>query len=257
MKKLFTFLALYVLMVVGAYAQWTKPAAPASVPLQTGETLYLYNPDADGFFLGANDWNTRASVSGTKGYKVWIEKYELDDISYYLADSVETKGQVMYTFIDGVESIWVDRNKADDVQKLFTFEPQEGGTYRIGLSPENKSFNPETYPGAYLGVIPEKNDNRIYLCDTSTYYPPYYDTELWQNEWYFVAPAEYHSYVDKKVVYEAAVALKAAIDKALAENAGIDIAAVQAVYDNTASTAEQLNKAAEDLVWLVVEFQTA
>lgn len=257
MKKLFTFLALSVLMVVGAYAQWTKPAAPASVPLQTGETLYLYNPDADGFFLGANDWNTRASVSGTKGYKVWIEKYELDDISYYLADSVETKGQVMYTFIDGVESIWVDRNKADDVQKLFTFEPQEGGTYRIGLSPENKSFNPETYPGAYLGVIPEKNDNRIYLCDTSTYYPPYYDPELWQNEWYFVAPAEYQSYVDKKVVYEAAVALKAAIDKALAENAGIDIAAVQAVYDNTASTAEQLNKAAEDLVWLVVEFQTA
>ena len=75
MKKLFTFLALSVLMVVGAYAQWTKPAAPASVPLQTGETLYLYNPDADGFFLGANDWNTRASVSGTKGYKVCIEKY--------------------------------------------------------------------------------------------------------------------------------------------------------------------------------------
>ena len=257
MKKLFTFLALSVLMVVGAYAQWTKPAAPASVPLQTGETLYLYNPDADGFFLGANDWNTRASVIGTKGYKVWIEKYELDDISYYLADSVETKGQVMYTFIDGVESIWVDRNKTDEVDKLFTFDAQPDGTYRIGLSPENKSFTPENYPAAYLGVIPEKNDNRIYLCDTSTYYPPYYDPELWQNTWYFVAPSEYEAYVDKKITYDAAVVLKAAIDKALAENEGIDIAAVQAVYDNTGSTAEQLTKAAEDLVWLVVDFQTA
>lgn len=257
MKKLFTFLALSVLMVVGAYAQWTKPAAPASVPLQTGETLYLYNPDADGFFLGANDWNTRASVSGTKGYKVRIEKYELDDISYYLADSVETKGQVMYTFIDGVESIWVDRNKADEVQKLFTFEAQDDGTYRIGLSPENRSFNPGTYPGAYLGLIPEKNDTRIYLCDTSTYYPPFYDPELWQTKWNFVTPSEYEAYVGKKQAYEAAVALKANIDKALAENEGIDVSSIQAVYDNTASTVEQLNKAAEDLVWLVVEFQTA
>ena len=257
MKKLFTFLALSVLVVMGAHAQWTKPAAPASVPLQTGETLYLYNPDADAFFLGANDWNTRASVSATKGYKVWIEKYELDDISYYLADSVETKSQVMYTFIEGVEGIWVDRNKADDVQKLFTFEPQEGGTYRIGLSPENRSFNPEGYPGAYLGLIPEKNDTRIYLCDTASYYPPYYDPELWQTRWAFVTPAEYESYIAKKITYEAAVALKAAIDKALAENQGIDISAVQAVYDNPASTTEQLRKAADDLVWIVVEWQTA
>lgn len=257
MKKLFTFLALSVLMVVGAYAQWTKPAAPASVPLQIGETLYLYNPAADAFFLGANEWNTRASVSTTKGYKVWIEKYELDDISYYLTSDVETKGQVMCTFIDGVESIWVDRNKADDVQKLFTFEAQDDGTYRIGLSPENRSFNPETYPGAYLGLIPEKNDTRIYLCDTSSYYPPFYDPELWQTKWNFVAPSEYEAYVGKKQAYEAAVALKANIDKALAENEGIDISSIQAVYDNTASTVEQLNKAAEDLVWLVVEFQTA
>ena len=257
MKRNFTFLALSLLMSMGLYAQWTKPAAPKTVPLQTDETLYLYNPKADAFFLGANDWGTRASVNPTKGYKVWIEKYDLDDVSYYLADSVETKSTVMYTFLDGVESIWVDRNKADDVEKLFTFEEQPDGTYRIGLSPANRSFNPEKYPGAYLGVIPEKNDTRIYLCDTSTYFAPYYDPEQWQNTWSFVSPKEYADYVEKKVVYNAAVVLKAAIDKALAENDGIDISAIQAVYNNTSSTAEQLNKATEDLVWLVVEFQTA
>lgn len=253
MKRNFILFALFVLMSMGVSAQWTKPVAPASVPMQTNEAFYLYNPAADAFFLGANDWNTRASVSPTKGYKVWIEKYELDDISYYLTSDVETKGQVMYTFIDGVESIWVDRNKTDDVQKLFTFEAQDDGTYRIGLSPENRSFNPETYPGAYLGLIPEKNDTRIYLCDTSSYYPPFYDPELWQTKWNFVTPSEYETYMTKKQAYEAAVALKANIDKALAENEGIDISSVQAVYDNTTSTAEQLNKAAEDLVWMVVE----
>lgn len=257
MKQRFSLVAVAVLMCVGAFAQWTKPAAPASVPLKANEALYLYNPDADAFFLGANDWSTRASVNGTKGYKVWIEKYELDDISYYLADSVENKGKVMYTFIDGVESIWVDREKDATEDKLFTFVDQGDGTYRIGMSPANRSFTAANYPGAYLGVIPEKNDTRVYLCDTSSYFPPYYNPELWQNRWSFVSPEEYQVYVDKKIVYEAAVALKAAIDKALAENEGIDVASVQAVYDNVSSTAEQLNAAAEVLVQLVIEFQTA
>ena len=257
MKRRISLVVMAVLMCVGVYAQWTKPAAPNSVPMQTNEALYLYNPDADAFFLGANDWSTRASVSGTKGYKVWIEKYELDDISYYLADSVETKGKIMYTFLDGVESIWVDREKTDDVEKLFTFEAQSDGTYRIGLSPENRTFNPERYPGAYLGLIPEKKDSRIYLCDTTTYFAPFYEPELWQNKWHFVTPAEYQAYVDKKIVYEAAVALKAAIDKAVAENAGINVSSVQAVYDNGNSTVEQLNAAAEALVQLVIDFQTA
>ena len=245
------------LMCTSIFAQWTKPAAPAQVPMQTDEELYLYNPEADAFYLGANDWNTRASVNGTKGYKVCIEKYDFDDLSYYLSSFVETKNAMLYTFIDGVESIWVDRELASTEEKLFTFEKQSDGTYYIGLSPENVNFNSEKYPGAYLGLIPEKNDSRIYLCDTSSYFPPYYDPELWQNKWYFVAPAEYQSYVEKKIIYEAAVALKEDIDKALAENAGIDIASVQAVYDNTSSTAEQLNAAAEALVQLVIEFQTA
>ena len=257
MKRNLTLLAVSLLMSMGLHAQWTKPAAPATVQLQTDETLYLYNPKADAFFLGANDWGTRASVNPTKGYKVWIEKYELDDISYYLADSVENKSAIMYTFLDGVESIWVDRNKGDDVDKLFTFEKQDDGTYRIGLSPANKSFNPEKYAGAYLGVIPEKNDTRIYLCDSSTYFAPNYNPELWQNTWSFVTPEEYAAYVEKKIVYQASEKLKAAIDKALAENEGIDISTIQAVYNNTSSTAEQLGKATDDLVWLVVEFQTA
>ena len=40
---------------LGISAQWSKPTPPASVPMKTDEALYLYNPEADGFFLGAND----------------------------------------------------------------------------------------------------------------------------------------------------------------------------------------------------------
>ena len=88
-------------------AQWTKPAAPASMPLTVGEECYLYNIGADAFFLGANDWSTRGSVSKTRGYKVYIEKYESETVawdgeSYYLTSYIEDgspKGQVLCTFI--------------------------------------------------------------------------------------------------------------------------------------------------------------
>ena len=257
MKQKFSLVAMAMLICTSMFAQWTKPTAPASVPMQPDSELYLYNPAADGFYLGANDWNTRASIDGTKGYKVFIEKYELDDISYYLSSFVESKDKKMYTFLDGVESIWVDREKDTNDDKLFTFEKQNDGTYYIGLSPANRTFTPDNYPNAYLGIIPEKEDTRVYLCDTSSYFPPYYDPELWQNKWYFVAPDEYQSYVGQKIIYLAAVSLKAAIDKALAENQGIDIASVQAVYNNSSSTAEQLNEAAALLTEIVIEFQTA
>ena len=237
MKKLLTFLALSVLVAVGAYAQWTKPAAPASVPLQTGETLYLYNSDADAFFLGANDWETRASVSPTKGYQVCIEKYDLDDISYYLSSVVENKeNKVLYTFIDGLDNIWVDQTKESEHDKLYTFEDQGDGTYRIGMSPANRVYIPATYPGAYLGVIPEMADTRLYFCDSMKYNLPTFHPENYQTTWYFVAPENYQTYVTAKANYLAAVALKSAIDKALAENEGIDIAAIEAVYNNCSRT---------------------
>ena len=61
MKKLFgLFMAMGV--CTSLMAQWTKPAAPASMPLTVGEECYLYNIGADAFFLGANDWSPRGSV---------------------------------------------------------------------------------------------------------------------------------------------------------------------------------------------------
>jgi hypothetical protein len=54
MKQRLSFVAVAVLMCVGVFAQWSKPAAPASVPLKANEALYLYNPDADAFFPEVN-----------------------------------------------------------------------------------------------------------------------------------------------------------------------------------------------------------
>lgn len=61
------------LVTTSMWAQWTKPAPPAVQEMKVGEECYLYNKMADGFLLGANDWNTRASISQTLGHKVYIE----------------------------------------------------------------------------------------------------------------------------------------------------------------------------------------
>ena len=83
MNKFALFVA-SLLMSVTSFAQWTKPAAPAVAPLSTNQSCYLYNKDADGFYVGANDYGTRASVSQTSGYEVKIEQGTESD-SYYSA----------------------------------------------------------------------------------------------------------------------------------------------------------------------------
>ena len=87
MLKRLTFFVASVMMSVASFAQWTKPAAPAVQPMSVGEVVYLYNSEADGFLLGANDWGTRASVSPTLGHKVILEAGTAAD-SYYITNYV-------------------------------------------------------------------------------------------------------------------------------------------------------------------------
>ena len=74
LKKSTLFFAAF-LAATTLLAQWAKPSLPAKKALALDEVVYLFNPGAEGFFLGANDWYTRASISPTRGYKVTIEKY--------------------------------------------------------------------------------------------------------------------------------------------------------------------------------------
>ncbi len=49
----------------------TAPVPQTTAPVTDGETVqYLYNIASRGFFLGANEYETRASVCDTLGYKV-------------------------------------------------------------------------------------------------------------------------------------------------------------------------------------------
>ena len=69
MNKIALFVA-SLFVSVASFAQWTKPTAPAVASLTVGQKCYLYNKDADGFLVGANEWGTRASISPTLGHAV-------------------------------------------------------------------------------------------------------------------------------------------------------------------------------------------
>ncbi|MBR4337371.1 MAG: hypothetical protein IKP91_03925 [Bacteroidaceae bacterium] len=247
------------LTALGASAQtWTAPAAPEKADLKTGENLYLYNVGSKAFFLGANDWGTRASVSSTHGYVVIVQPVEDRADTYYLTDLVENKNnQQMYTYAyvnDGFESIWVDYDKPVDESgersMVWTLTKQADGGYEI----ENADGREDSMSDLYgkLGVVPSKGDTKLYLC-SDVLFPD--DAGKFMTSWYFVAPATYADYIGKLMQYNAAVALAAVIEEATTVN-GTDEQAYEhavKVYENTASTEEELNRVRVELEQAIYE----
>ena len=243
MNKFALFVA-SLLVSVSSFAQWSKPAAPAVAPLAVGEELYLYNKDAGAFFVGANDWGTRASVSETAGHKVILVQSEEDANSYLITNAAEASTTFLPMYIKG-DGIWVDESGNNVGDDLFTFEALGGNTYKIGFSALNTTYNPTDYPDAYLGLIPSKNDTRIYMCDPEN--SEGYTMAECQLTWYFVTAAEYTTRIVAMAQYNAAVALGESIEKAEKQgNVNADVLkAAKEAYANTSSTAaamEQLKK---------------
>ena len=192
--------------------------------------IYLYNADAHRFFVGANDYQTRASL-GERGAKVWFKRSTEPNMLAYLAiwnfvPRSDVNGN-RNVFTDDGGNTWVDRNQQNHyswtVSKVYDF-------YRL----QNARFvNTDPTTGKFLGWKGDDNDMRLYLLDS---YDGYCD-------WYFATPASYQKYEGELDRYEAGEALrKALID---AEECGIDINESLEVYKNKESTLEQLIAAKE------------
>ena len=200
-----------------------------------GEELYLYNKDAGAFFVGANDWGTRASVSETSGHKVILVQSEEDANAYLITNAAETATEFLPLYIKS-DGIWVDESGNNTGDDLFTFVAQGGNTYKIGFSTLNKDFNPTQYPDAYLGLIPSKNDTRIYMCDPENS-DGYAMTDC-QLTWYFVSASNYVARIAAIAQYNAAVALGESIAEA-EKVSGVDAATLKAAKDAYANTSSK------------------
>ncbi len=186
-----SFLALVLMFVgmVSALAQPVAPvapeapAAPKATALVTDGSVkqYLYNVGAKGFFIGANDWGTRASFSAEKGYWVQITKNATGD-TYTLNN--EGKGGNSAD-CQGVDQIWVDgAGRAGD--GLWTVIPGDDNTFKLGNT---------NVANTYLSVVPSKNDTKLYMSNADEA----------QNVWIVVSEADYAAYQEAVPAYQAAL----------------------------------------------------
>lgn len=263
-KSLFVLAALC--MSTSGFAQtWVKPVLSASDGVafslkgeeQVSDTLYLYNVEAGGFLMGANDWNTRASVSASVGHKIIIKPGKTEG-TYTLADSVlmgNAAGKISSTDCGGYDNIWIDGATRDgDGQWRFTLAQDGSYTITNDNVPSGNFGVAEYFQGA-------TGNTRCFIYDASVTYDtedgngdavtkPIFDGAFW-DKWIFVTPDTYNAFLGKEQVYDAALALEKALSEAREQYPNVDFSSVEAVYNNTASTAEELNAAKANIQNLI------
>lgn len=206
-------------------AGWEKPT-PQTVKLVTvttndeGVAQYLYNVDFGGFFLGANDYGTRASV-GSTGIKVKI--VERADGKYSILNT--ENGQ--YVSPDGAESIWIDgsRENCDG----WTVTATTGNNFTLAV--------PAVSANGTFGILSTSTETKLNLIDEVPEGAKNY------NNWAMVDEAEYDELASKFDIYETAMKLDKAIKDAKASYPNLDLAAEEGVFANTSSTKEELQAA--------------
>lgn len=209
-----------------------RPAVTQFETFQADEVFYLYNVQARRFFVGANDWGTRASIA-PNGYKVkFVDQGDAAPMQGVLefTDSVETKKAWLGTFStnDG-GAIWVDNS--GETYRFWSVEPV-GGAYRIS-NPLLVEAGVEAAIGTYLGWNGSEGDTRLYFCATGGI------------DWQFVSEANYNAYQETwagmKDQFEKAAELKTYLESA--KEQGIDVSTWENVYLNEAATVEELEAA--------------
>ena len=249
-KKLLVLSALS-LMGMNAWADvpdgvWSIPDPSASLEFtefnvdDVGTHVYFYNPVAKMFFASGNDWNTRASIASF-GYEMWCEpstEADAPEGSYELWDDCQHPNRVLgykNMFTDDGGSTWVDH--ADQGNYSWTVT-KVGDAYRfqnVALIADKPEFD-----GKYMGWKGDYSDTRLYMLAEGE---GAIDWKAVSYDSYqaFIASDSYAAYQNGVDCYGVAVSLKAALEEA--EGLGANIAAQLAVYTNTASTKDELQKA--------------
>jgi len=229
---------------------WVKPVPTAS-SLADGGKYYLYNVAAQGFYTGANDWETRASFNAKKGYlaefvKALKSDNTWDGKSYSIQYTIETggdKGKQGTVKILGYDNVWIDELLDGPDDKYLSFTAQTDGTYRIGLSPLNTNYADE---GVYLGLRKDQyNDTRLYFVDTEVDDMTGYESNL---AWLLVSETDFDSYDYDLLTYRIATKLHEALEYAETVFPSMDITEEKTTFSNTSSDATDLIAAFDHLV---------
>lgn len=146
---------------------------------------YLYNVETGRFYVGSNEWETRASLSADKAYRFKV--IDNGNGKYSLQDFV-TRSDInnwKYVFVNTEGNLWSDYNNNADVD-YQNWEITHKGNNQYELS--NSTFQ----DGAKVGTSTSSNidnDNRLYLR-----------TDAKNTTWAFVSEADYNAYQAAKIL---------------------------------------------------------
>lgn len=234
---------------------WTMPT-PTGLEFTTftddGERYYLYNEAAKMFFGSGNSWNTQASVR-TFGYPFWLEvtseedapegSYELWN-DFYNPDRGDVSGP-HNCFTDDGGSTWVDHAQQGNYSWSFEIVGNYVRFQNVALIADK----PE-YEGKYIGFSGkydgDKNSSVLKM------FAP--DEEGVSVDWRavtvesyeeFAASDAYETYTNGVAAFFSAQTLKAAIEAA--EPVYVNVADAVALYNNTSTTAAEMDAATATL----------
>ena len=234
---------------------WTMPT-PTGLEFTTftddGERYYLYNEAAKMFFGSGNSWNTQASVR-TFGYPFWLEATSEEDApegsyelwnDFYNPDRGDVSGP-HNCFTDDGGSTWVDHASQGNYSWSFEIVGDYVRFQNVALIADK----PE-YEGKYIGFSGkydgDKNSSvlRMFAPDEDGVSVDWRAVTVESYE-AFAASDDYQTYTNGVAAFFSAQKLKAAIEAA--EPVFVNVADAVALYNNTSSTAEEMDAATATL----------
>lgn len=261
MKKLLTLLTLSCMALAMQAQGWVKPSITASDYSELkvsapGDTTfyYLYNIDAEGFLTNYvtshAQWSTHAAI-GETGNRMFISRYEID--------GEEWDGQTVY-INNRYDSQWYSLFAASVTNSYVDYQSSgypiwsmvnDGKVYKFSVSDSNTGLDAEMTEligKSFMGLDIYDDD---YLTNGRKPITPMIDVSEGEGEqaihWAFIPEDVYTTYANKLSAYNAAVSLAAELEMMKEAYPGFDVASYEAVYNNTASTAAQLDEALKNL----------
>ena len=279
MKRKFFLLGIISFMATMTFAQgWEvpkiTPADYADVKLSSeaaGDTTfyYLYNIEGDGFLTNGRadthtgqTWNTHAVLNST-GHRLFVAKYELKDETGTITKEWDGKSVYIINWhsdswqkVFAVDELrmYVDYANQEDAYPAWEMIKEDGNIYKFKVSESNtaefttemKALKDYSYLGFNIYDEDWTDSQRKALTPMIDVLSDEKITDACIT-WAFIPEAIYDAYQTAVTNYNSAVKLGEYIASVKENYPEVSVSAAENVYNNTASTAEQLDAANKQL----------
>ena len=265
-----------------AFAQWAEPSLPDlnevnATAIESGHTYFIKNVGAGQFLTGSNDWSTRISLTRSGFHDTYspalaicvadstatIAGRHVSGVSLRLDGTYTVNGNNgprevsnTYLFRDEDDVTYVD-HREQDRGYIWNITKADNGYYHIQTAEGDPA-----YPNAYMQyagwddsdgeIIYDEEWGELMSGSTVVRFTLEEGVDNYHIDWMFIPADEYMTqkalYAVRLKVYQAYLEV---MEQAVEEGLTIDASAAEAIYNNPAATAEDLEWAIGDLKYQV------